>query len=58
MEKNNNLDINSSPNLLDKDFDETGIKKLNKGPIIFISIALIVVLMGLFFRILGRIGFG
>lgn len=54
MGNEKNLDINSTPNLLDKEINDSGVKKLNKGPIIFISLALILVLMGLFYAAMQR----
>jgi type IV secretion system protein TrbI len=49
-----NLNINSSPNLLHKETNESGVKKLNKGPLILIIAALIIVVVGLFYAALQR----
>lgn len=54
MNNDKNLDMNSTPNLLEKEINETGVKKLNKGPIILISIALMFVLIGLFYAAMQR----
>jgi type IV secretion system protein TrbI len=53
MEKNK-LNIEETPNLLDKNINDDGVKKLNKAPIIIISLALIAVLIVLFYAAMQR----
>lgn len=52
--KNDNLNIDSTPNLLKKNKFDFGVKKLNKKPIMIISFAAIVVLIGLFYAAMQR----